>query len=63
MVQWLRLQAFTAGGVGSIPGQGTKIAHTKQHDQKAKKKKKSPVEISLECINIHSDLPEKAKLV
>ena len=24
-VQWLTLHASTAGGVGSIPGQGTKI--------------------------------------
>ena len=62
MVQWLRLQAFTAGDTGSIPCQGTKMAHTKQHGQKAKKKK-SLVEISFECINIHADLPEKAKLV
>ena len=23
-IQWLRLDAFHAGGVGSIPGQGTK---------------------------------------
>ena len=28
MVQWLRLQAFTAGGtVGSIPGWGTRVPH------------------------------------
>jgi len=26
-VQWLRLHASTAGGVGSIPGQGTKIPY------------------------------------
>ena len=24
-VLWLRLQAFNAGGMGSVPGQGTKI--------------------------------------
>ena len=24
MVQWLRLHTFTAGGSGSIPGQGTR---------------------------------------
>ena len=29
-VQWLRFQASTAGGVGSIPGQETKIPHTAQ---------------------------------
>ena len=27
VVQWLRLRVSTAGGVGSIPGQGTKIPH------------------------------------
>ena len=27
VVQWLRLRASTAGGMGSIPGQGTKILH------------------------------------
>ena len=30
-VQWLRLWATTAGGVGSIPGQGTKIPHAMGH--------------------------------
>ena len=34
MVQWLRLYAFTAGAVGLIPGQETKILHALQHDQK-----------------------------
>ena len=27
MVQWLGLCASTAGGMGSIPGQGTKMLH------------------------------------
>ena len=27
VVQWLRLRDPSAGGVGSIPGQGTKIPH------------------------------------
>ena len=27
VVQWLRLCTFTAGGMGSIPGWGTKILH------------------------------------
>ena len=29
-VQWLRLHTSTAGGVGLIPGQGTKIPHATQ---------------------------------
>ena len=27
MVQWLKFQAPNAGGMGLIPGQGTKIPH------------------------------------
>ena len=40
--QWLRLQASTAGGVGSIPGQGTKIPHDTWLSQKKKKKTDMP---------------------
>ena len=36
MVQELRLHASTAGGVGSIPGRGTKILHATWHGQKEK---------------------------
>ena len=47
LVQWLRLHATSAGGTGSIPGQGTKIPHAAccsqkirfQKDIKKKKKK------------------------
>ena len=44
VVRWLRLCASNAGGVGSIPGQGTKTPHATKHDQKTrtKKKKKKP---------------------
>ena len=35
-VQWLGLGAFTAMGLGSIPGQGTKIPQAVQHGQKIK---------------------------
>ena len=34
VVLWLELHASTAGGTGSIPGQGTKILHAAQHSQK-----------------------------
>ena len=34
VVQWLRLGASTAGGMGSIPGQGTKIPHASRRSQK-----------------------------
>ena len=37
-VQWLRLCTSSAGGVSSIPGQGTKIPHAVDHDQKTKEK-------------------------
>ena len=39
VVQWLRLCAFPAEGMGSIPGQGTKILCTTQNDQKKMGKK------------------------
>ena len=39
-VQWLKLCASTAGGLGSISGQGTKILHATQCGQKQKKKEK-----------------------
>ena len=42
MVQWVRLQASTAGGVASIPGQETKIPHAAQSSQE--QKKQEPVE-------------------
>ena len=35
--QWLRLCATTAGGVGSIPGQGTKIPYASWHSKNKKK--------------------------
>ena len=41
-VQWLRLCASNAGGMGSIPSQGTKIPHAAQ--QKKKKKHKFFIE-------------------
>ena len=40
MVLWLRLHASTVGGMGSIPGQGTKILHAMQHGQGKTKWKK-----------------------
>ena len=33
-VQWLRFCASNAGGMGSIPGGGTKIPHAAWHSQK-----------------------------
>ena len=37
MVQWLRLLTPNAGGMGSIPGRGTKILHAAWRGQKKKK--------------------------
>ena len=39
LVQWLRLCASNAGGVGSILGWGTKIPYAMQHGQKIKMKR------------------------
>ena len=33
-VLWLRLSTSTAGGMGSIPGRGTKIPYAERHGQK-----------------------------
>ena len=43
VVQWLRLRASTAGGTGSIPGQGTRILHATCLGHKKKKKKDKKV--------------------
>ena len=40
-VQWFRRQASTSGGLGSIPGQGTKIPNAVQCSKKKKKKTKT----------------------
>ena len=37
--QWLRIHASTAGGVGSIPGRGTKILHASWCRQKIKERR------------------------
>ena len=39
VVQWLGLRASTAGGMGLIPGQGTKIPYAGCSTAKKKKKK------------------------
>ena len=39
-VQWLRLCAPTAGGMDSIPGQGTKISQAVWHGQRKKRERK-----------------------
>ena len=41
-VQWLGLHTFTAVGLGSIPGRGTKIPQASRHGQKKKKKNTKP---------------------
>ena len=52
MAQWLRLHVSTAVGVGSIPGQRTKILHASQVEwgPPFKKRKK---EISLDHLGLH----------
>ena len=37
MVCWLRFHTSTAGGVGSIPGQGNKILQAMQRGQEIKR--------------------------
>ena len=40
MVQWLRLHTPNTGGMGSIPGQGTKILHAAAKKLKKQNKTK-----------------------
>ena len=57
MVQWLRLRAVNAGGMGSIPGQGTNIPHAVWHAQKIKQTKnktESPEQPSLFATVAHT---------
>ena len=62
-VQWLGLHVSTAGIIGSIPGQGTKIPQAAQCHQKKKKKKKKLTQGSLivghkVLTNIHHYCPQ-----
>ena len=47
MVQWLGLCASTAGGLGSVPGGGTKILQASHFGQEKKKKKDSLLDQTL----------------
>ena len=49
VVQWIRFHAYTAVGMGSIPGLGTKIPDATQHDQKKKKSHVRNVDSPLGC--------------
>ena len=46
-VQWLRLCASNAGGVGSIPGAGTKIPHALRPKKEKRKKPELKLETSI----------------
>jgi hypothetical protein len=46
VVQWLILCASTEWGMGSIPGQGTKIPHAVRHGKKMEKKLKIKIKKS-----------------
>ena len=59
-VQWVRLHASTAGGTGSIPGWGAKIAASYAVQPKKKKKRNENIclyycfLLNLACLNIFS---------
>ena len=48
-VQWLGLHAFTAKGMGSIPGQGTKIPQATQYSKNKTKENKNKYAHNLPC--------------
>ena len=47
MVQWLRLHTSNAGGMGSIPGWGTKIPCATQQKKKKKEEETSKGRLKL----------------
>ena len=46
-IQWLRLHTSTAGGVGLILGQRTKILYATEHNQKKKKTPPPPTTVHI----------------
>ena len=58
-VQWLTLSAFTAVGLGSIPGRGTKIPQVVMCGQTKKKKKKGWVGLFWGILRISRHNPNK----
>ena len=56
MAQWLGRHASTAGGTGSIPGQGTKILHATQCSQEIKKIKIKALSIKKKRQTTNGDL-------
>ena len=57
MVQWVRLLASTAEGMGSTPGGGTKILHAVQHGQKQTNKQTK--KWSIHTVEYYSALKEE----
>ena len=49
-VQWLKLRASPAAGMGSITGQGNKIPHTVLHAKKKELRWVGPNPIGLACL-------------
>ena len=58
-VQWLRLQAFTAGDVGSVPDRETMILHPELCSQKKKRKKNTTKALSRGSVTILISQMEK----
>ena len=58
MVQWLRLHASKAGGVGSVPGWGTKTLHASWHGQNRKEGGEAGIKRIFSCEKIESLLSE-----
>ena len=50
MVQWLRLRAPNARGLGSVPGQGTKIPHASTKNPMQPKKLKINIFLNIQAL-------------
>ena len=65
VVQWLRLEASNAGGMGSIPAQGTKILHATQHGQKINKdtERMQWIEFDVGCVEFNGPVDHSSRRV
>ena len=61
MVQWLGLHASTARGMGSIPGQGTKIPHAAHHGQKKQKQKQKNLNQAIPSFHSYNSMHEEMR--
>ena len=61
-MQWLGLSAFTAVGLGLVPGWETKIPQATKHGQKKKKRKETTFPLKCKSLESTEILEMKIKI-